>query len=304
MAHNHAHGHHHHGHHHHHSTKNIRAAFFLNFGFTIFEIVGGLLTNSVAILADAVHDLGDSLSLGLAWFLQYYSGKESDQHYTYGYGRFSLLGALINAIVLIFGSLWILSEAVPRLLAPEESNAPGIIGFALVGVAVNGAAALRLKGGLTMNERLITWHLLEDALGWVAVLIAGIVMLFVEAPIIDPILAVLFTLYVLFNVVKGFRSTISLFLQRTPNGVNVESIVQQFQQIKGVRDSHHTHLWSLDGDRNVLTTHLVISKSANRADILRIKQTSQRIARDLKVKHLTIEIEYENEDCHMKEVRR
>lgn len=296
--HNHAHSHSHsHGHS---STRNIRTAFFLNLSFTLIEIVGGLLTNSVAILADAVHDLGDSLSLGLAWFLQHYSQKESNQQYTYGYGRFSLLGALINAVVLIGGSLLVLSEAIPRVLNPEVSNAAGMILFALVGITVNGAAAFRLKsGGRTLNEQVLTWHLLEDVLGWVAVLIAGVILLFFDVPIIDPILAVLFTVYVLFNVVGSLRTSLSLFLQRVPDRADLDEVVKQFSKIKGVQSSHHTHLWSMDGEQNVLTTHLVVDEGCDRSDILRIKAASQSIVHGLNVKHLTIEIEYSNEICHM-----
>ncbi|MGB3767957.1 MAG: cation diffusion facilitator family transporter [Phormidesmis sp.] len=300
-GHGHGHGHSHgHGHAHvHSSTQNIKIAFFLNISFALLEIAGGLMTNSVAILADAVHDLGDSLSLGLAWFLQNYSERESNQQYTYGYGRFSLLGALINAVILIAGSLWVLVEAVPRLLNPEASNATGIVLLALVGIAVNGAAAFRLNSGNTLNERVITWHLLEDVLGWVAVLIAGVLLLFFDVPIIDPLLAILFTLYVLVNVLKNFRIAVSLFLQRVPSHISMDSLIQRFLQIEGVESCHHLHIWSIDGDRNVLSTHLVVDERSDRNDILRIKSASKHIVHDLNVKHLTIEIEYANEACHM-----
>jgi len=285
----------------HNSTKNIKTAFFLNVGFTIFELVGGLWTNSVAILADAIHDLGDSLSLGLAWFLQNYSKKDSDDKYTYGYARFSLLGALINTLVLITGSLFILSEAIPRLMTPEESNAPGMILFAIVGIVVNGIAAFRLKGDQTMNAQVVTWHLLEDVLGWIAILIAGIILLFVDIPIIDPILAILFTLYILYNVVKNLQVTLSLFLQSSPNNIDIDKIVDQFLQIEGVLSSHHTHLWSLDGENHVLTTHLIIVEKANKDDIIQIKRAVRKILGNLNITHLTLEIEYENEKCRMKE---
>ncbi|MDX1600202.1 MAG: cation diffusion facilitator family transporter, partial [Anaerolineales bacterium] len=151
----------------------LRTAFFLNLAFTLLEIVVGLFTNSVAILSDAVHDLGDSLSLGLSWYLEGYANRAGDRRYSYGYRRFSLLGALVSTIVLIAGSLLILSEAIPRLLNPEPTNALGMAAFAIVGVAANGAAVLRLRGQRSMNARVVTWHLLEDVLGWVAVLIVG-----------------------------------------------------------------------------------------------------------------------------------
>lgn len=169
-------------------------AFFLNLGFTILEIIGGLWTNSLAVLSDALHDLGDSLALGLAWYLERYSQRASDKVYSYGYGRFSLLGALINSVILIGGSLYILSEAVPRILAPEATNAPGMLFLALVGIAVNGLALFRLKGSQSLNVQMVTWHFLEDALGWVAVLLVSLILLFTNAYILDPILSILITL--------------------------------------------------------------------------------------------------------------
>lgn len=289
-----------HQHHHHHdSSKNLSTAFFLNVGFTIVEIVGGLWTNSVAILADAIHDLGDSISLGLAWGLQRYSEKDSNLNYTYGYGRFSLLGALVISLVLVAGSLLVLNEAVPRLLAPESSNAPGMMVLALVGIAVNGFAVLRLRGSDNMNVKVVAWHLLEDVLGWVAVFVAGLILLFVDFPVIDPILAILFTLYVLFNVVKNLKETLALFLQRVPPSIDMEKIEAGLLAIEGVKSTHHTHLWSLDGEHHVLTTHLVVEEHASRDDIVRIKQAGKALVDDLHIEHLTIEIEREGEDCVM-----
>ena len=159
-------------HEHMHSSSNrIGWAFFLNVSFTIIEFIGGWLTNSTAIMADAVHDLGDSLSIGLAWFLNRLSNKQADGVFTYGYQRFSLLGALINGFVLIVGSIWVLREALPRLFDPQLPDAVGMLWLAILGVTVNGFAAYKLSHGKTLNARVLNWHLLEDVLGWVAVLI-------------------------------------------------------------------------------------------------------------------------------------
>ena len=219
----HSHGHHHghsHGHHHHHDvsdSQRIGWAFWLNFVFTIIEFIGGWLTNSVAIMADAVHDLGDSLSIGLAWYLSKVGHKQADDEYTYGYKRLSLLGAMINGLILVVGSVWVLSEAIPRLWDPEMPVTEGMIGLAILGIAVNGSAAYKLSGGSSMNEKVLNWHLLEDVLGWVAVLIVGIVLHFVHWPILDPLLSVLFTLFILFNVVRYVIDTTKLFLQGNPD---------------------------------------------------------------------------------------
>ncbi|HMN25434.1 MAG TPA: cation diffusion facilitator family transporter, partial [Ignavibacteriaceae bacterium] len=238
------------------SIKNFKVVFFLNFGFTLFEIVGGIYTNSIAIISDALHDLGDSISIGLAWFLEKYSHKKSDHKFTYGYGRFSLLGALINAIVLIIGSTFVLATAIPRLIKPEVANAEGMIVFAIIGVIVNGAAVLKLKGEESMNARVMMLHLIEDVLGWIAILAVAITLLFWQNYILDAILSIIITIYILYNVVINLKKTITLFLQATPDNVNIEFLDNKLKSIDKVISSHHTHVWSLDGANHILTTHL------------------------------------------------
>ncbi|MEO8233595.1 MAG: cation diffusion facilitator family transporter [Ignavibacteriota bacterium] len=275
--------------------------FFLNFGFTLFEIVGGILTNSIAIISDALHDLGDSISLGLAWFLEKYSHKKSDNKFTYGYGRFSLLGALINAIVLMLGSTFVLANAIPRLIKPEAANAEGMIVFAIIGVIVNGAAVLKFKGEESMNARVMMLHLIEDVLGWIAILAVAITLLFWQNYILDAILSIIITLYILYNVVINLKKTITLFLQATPDNINIEFLDNKFKSIDKVISSHHTHVWSLDGANHILTTHLIVDKSTTRDEIVKIKSKCKQLFEDLKMIHFTIEIELEDEVCLMEE---
>jgi cobalt-zinc-cadmium efflux system protein len=279
------------------SSRNIKIAFLLNFGFTLLEIVGGLLTNSLAILSDALHDLGDSLSLGLAWYLDRYAKKERDPEYSYGYGRFSLLGALVNAVILVGGSLYLLSRAIPRLLNPEPASAPGMLLLAIGGIAVNGLAVLRLKGGQSLNMQVVAWHLLEDVLGWVAVLIVSIVLLFTDLYILDPILSILITLYVLYNMLGKLKQTSSLFLQAVPGNVDVNAFENQVQTIDQVLDTHHTHIWSLEGEHHVLSTHVVVAENATKQDTIRIKNQVRSLIDRSDFEHITVEIEYENEAC-------
>ncbi|MFL7813103.1 MAG: cation diffusion facilitator family transporter [Anaerolineales bacterium] len=279
-------------------TENIRVAFFLNIGFTLFEVIGGLYTNSLAILSDALHDLGDSVSLGVAWYLEKHSHKESDRKYSYGYRRFSLLAALINTVILIAGSIYILSEAVPRLLHPEHSNAGGMIILAVVGIVVNGAAALRVRDEASLNAQVISWHLLEDVLGWAAVLIVSISLLITDIHILDPILSILINLYVLYNVVGKLRKTLSLFLQAVPDAFEIPEIEHLLNNIPLVRSVHHTHVWSLDGESHVLTTHLVVDPDASKDDLVRIKKSVREITSKMSLSHSTIELEL-GEDCSM-----
>jgi cobalt-zinc-cadmium efflux system protein len=283
------------------NIKNLKIAFALNLGFTLIEISGGLWTNSLAILSDALHDLGDSLSLGLAWYLGRYADKESDRYYSYGYGRFSLLGALINSLILIAGSLYILSQVIPRLLEPEPSNAGGMFLLALGGVIVNGLAVWRLKGGQSLNMQVVAWHLLEDVLGWAAVLVVSLILLFTEAYILDPILSVLITLYVLYNMVVKLKRTSALFLQGVPEEVNLNTFEEQVQALAHVQSMHHTHIWSLDGEHHVLSTHLVVDEQTTKEEAGQIRSRVRGMIEHLDVEHITIEVEYGNETCETKE---
>lgn len=290
-----------HNHNHNVTSKNFRTVFLLNFGFTLFEIVGGILTNSIAIISDALHDFGDTISIGLAWFLEKYSHKKSDSKYSYGYGRFSLLGALINAMVLIIGSTFVLANAIPRIIEPQAANAEGMIIFAIIGVIVNGAAVFKLKNEESMNARVMMLHLLEDVLGWIAILAVAIALLFWQTYILDAILSIMITLYILFSVTVNLKKTISLFLQATPDHIQLEMIDEKLKSIYKVISSHHTHVWSLDGANHILTTHLIVDKSTTRDEIVRIKSKCKQLFEDLKLTHFTIEIELEDEVCLMKD---
>jgi cobalt-zinc-cadmium efflux system protein len=280
----------------------IRQAFFLNLGFTLFELVGGVMTNSLAILSDAVHDLGDSLSLGLAWYLANYSEKKRDRKYSYGYRRFSLLGALANAVILLTGSLFILSEAVPRLLRPEHPKAEGMALLAIAGIVINGWAALRVRGGKTLNARVVTWHLLEDVLGWAAILAVSVVLLFKDLPVLDPLLSILITSYVLYNVLRNLKKTVEFFLQAVPGGIDIVEIEEKLLGIGKVKAIHHTHVWTLDGEHNIFTTHLVVDADATREDVLRVRNQVDQRLEYLDFEHTTVEIGYENQYCRMKEL--
>lgn len=295
MSHNHTHE---HGHHHAHSSgQNIRTAFLLNLGFAAIEIVGGLMTNSLAILTDALHDFGDAVSLGMGWYLEKYSQKSEDAQYSYGYRRFSLLSALLNTIILVVGSLYILSEAIPRLLNPQEAHAPGMALLAVFGIAINGFAALRLRNEASMNARVIAWHLIEDVLGWAAVLIASLVMMLVDAPILDPILSVLISLYILYNVLRNMRKTIKLFLQAVPEQIDLEDISRQVEALPGVLSTHHVHAWSLEGESHVLTLHVMVGERTERGMVIALRNQIRELLQNRNLVHTTIEIEYGPNDC-------
>jgi len=287
-----SHGHSHHEHLHEPSAgKRIGVAFFLNLAFAILEIVGGIWTNSVAVLADALHDLGDSLALGFTWRFAKIAEKKGDADYTFGYRRFSLLGALVMAIVLFAGGLAVLFQAIPRIINPETSDARGMILLAIVGILVNGIAALRMHGGATLSERVVTWHFVEDVLGWIAVLIAAIVMRASSIHIIDPILSVLITLYVLWNVGKRLKETLVILLQGVPDGLTVEMLESEISKLGGVMGVHHTHVWTQDGQHHVLSTHVACDPDSTVRQCAALRATVKSRLAELGVPHATIEME-------------
>ncbi len=290
MAHNHRHG---------HGGGNIGLAFFLNLGFTIVELIGGLFTNSIAIISDSVHDFGDSLSLGLAWHFQRLSKKGSTKHYSYGYKRFSLLGAIINSIVLVVGSVYILTEAIPRLLAPQDTNAPGMFALAIAGILINGIAVLRTRKASALNERVVFLHLLEDVLGWAAVLAGSVVIHFTSLTIIDPILSILIACFVLLNVVKNIRQVLPILLQGTPADISSEHIIEELQAMRAVGGVHDLHIWSLDEAYKVLTVHIALAGALPPAELAALKCDIRANFKAAGIQHATIEFETPDEVCEL-----
>lgn len=247
-------------------------------------------------MADALHDFGDSLSLGLSYYFQKKSNQQRDKDFSYGYKRFSMMGALVNSLVLLVGSIFILQEVVERLAQPQATNARGMLLFALVGIVVNGVAMLRLRKGNTINERVVSLHFLEDVLGWVAVLIGSVVMMFYEVPILDPILSLLITAFILYNVFKNLKAAFRIILQGVPENVDVNVITKTLTNLPGVKDVHDLHVWTLDGLYNVLTLHVVI-KEEWMGQSEEMKRNIRHSLQHLNIAHTTIEIECEGEKC-------
>ena len=280
------------------STGNIRVAFFLNIGFTVVEIIGGLLTNSMAILSDALHDFGDSLSLGLAWYFQKLSSKKRDEYFSFGYRRFSLLGAVINSIVLAIGSVIILMEAIPRLFNPVQPDVQGMLILAVMGVAVNLIAMLRLRKGKTLNEKTVSLHMLEDVLGWAAVLVGSLVMMFFDLPVIDPLISVLIAIYIIFNIYRNLKQSFKILLQGVPEHINVDEVKQKTLAVEKIRGVHDVHLWTMDGLYHILTMHIVLEDNLDLENVRKIKNRVKQEMEKLDIQHVTVECESKDEMCY------
>jgi len=279
------------------SGKNLVLAFFLNLFFCVIEAVGGLLTNSVAILSDALHDLGDSFSLGIAWYFQKVSVRKPDQTYTYGYRRFTLLSALINSVILLTGSVFVLTESIRRLFEPAQTDAKGMLLLAILGVLVNGFAVIRLRKGGSLNEKVVSLHMLEDVLGWLAVLAGSLVMLLVDLPVIDPILSLGISLFILYNVLKNLRSAFRVLLQGKPDTVDEAAIRRQLLDLPQVITLHDLHIWSLDSEYMVLSVHLVVPDGIKKEEQQTLRTMAHSYLKKQGIHHATIEIESNSEEC-------
>ncbi len=289
-------GHHHHGHNHNQDNqRNILLAFFLNFGFSIIEFIGGYLTNSVAIYSDALHDLGDSIALLFAYFAEKLSLRKPDKKFTFGYRRFSVLAALVNGIILLVGSTFIISEAIKRFQNPEPIMAEGVILLAILGLAVNGFAAFRMSKNSGLNSRMLMFHLLEDILGWCAVLVVSIVLLFKPWYILDSILSVIIALIIINGVVKNLFEVSKILMQAFPSSFNREEVLRDLLQFENVQDIHFIQGWSVDESHYSLSLHVKVSADMQmrNVDSLRVK-----IEAYLREKHVLYStIQFEGEDC-------
>ncbi len=297
---------HQHSHQHSHqnsSSENIGIAFLLNTFFTIVEFIGGFYTNSMAIMSDAVHDLGDSISLGMAWYFQKISKKKATKTYSYGFQRFSLLGAIINSTILFVGSILVIIKSIPRIITPEISDAKGMMWFAFLGIIINGAAVLKLRKGTSINEKVVALHLFEDVLGWIAILVASIIMQFYEIPILDPILSILIAFYVLFNVFKNGKESFVILLQGTPLKISMDEIKARLLENKNIKAVQDCHLWTMDGEYNVFSAQLIVDNSVVLwQDVAYLKAEIRTLLHDeFQIEHVTLEMDtqefYENNDC-------
>lgn len=285
--------------HHPEEQGNLVVAFFLNAIFTVIEIIGGILTNSIAIISDAVHDLGDTFSLGLAWYAERLAQRKPDNRYTYGYKRYPVLAAMINAVFLLAASIFVLSQAIPMLFHPGQVNETGMIWLAILGIVFNGAAVLRLKGGKSLNQRVVRLHLLEDTLGWIAVLTGAIVMKFTGLGWIDPLLGVLIAGYIIYNAFKNLKDAIRIFLQAIPDNTNPQDIEKGILSIKGVESYHDVRTWTIDGTIHVYTLHIVTNEGVNSDEYPAIKEKVREKLALSGFEHVTIEIDSHDNYCRL-----
>jgi len=278
------------------SERNIFIAFILNLIFSIFEFIGGIFTGSIAIMSDALHDLGDAVSIGTAFFLEKKSKKKANNKYTYGYLRFSLLGSLITMTILTVGSVIVIYNSVLRLINPINIDYNGIILFAVIGIGINLASLFFIKDGKSLNERGVYLHMLEDALGWIVVLAGAIIMRFTDFVFIDSLMSIGIATFILINAIKGLRDVFFVFLDKVPCGIKIDEILHHIKEVEGVIDVHHLHISSIDGFNHLGSVHIVV----NEYDY-KIKNAVRDEFKEHNINHVTIEMELRDENCLEKE---
>ena len=277
------------------TEKNILIAFILNLSFSIFEFFGGVFSGSIAIVSDAIHDMGDAASIGVAFFLEKKSKKEPDDIYTYGYRRYSVIGGTITTLILLFGSLFVIYKALLRIAEPVAIDHNRMIIFAIVGISVNLTAAILTRKGNSLNQKAVNLHMLEDVLGWVVVLVGAIIIKFTSFYIIDPLMSIGVATFILFNALKNLKDAAVIFLEKAPDHLSANDIKKHVCALDGVLEVHHIHVWSIDGYNNYATMHVVVKNYT-----CHIKEKIRCELKLHSIQHVTLEIEEENEPCQEK----
>lgn len=269
------------------TDRNILIAFILNISFSLLEIIGGFITNSISILSGAVHDLADAASIGISYFFEKKSKHKPNYKYTYGYVRYSILAAFITTIILLCGSLLVIYNATNRLFNPIDINYDGMIIIALIGILFNIIAVHKTKGGHSLNQEAVNLHLLQDVLSWIVVLIGSILIKFTKINYIDSIMSFIISIYVIIHALKHLKIVLDLFLEKTPDNVNIRKIKTALLENKNIISINHIHIWSMDGYNNYATLHVVI----NNDEVEKMEEYIKEYLKKENISHTTIEIE-------------
>ncbi|MBE6783956.1 MAG: cation transporter [Ruminococcaceae bacterium] len=278
------------------TERNILITFILNLAFSVFEFIGGIVTGSVAIVSDAIHDVCDAASIGFSYFFEKKSKKQPDEVYTYGYARYSVIGGFVTTLILVISSVVIIFNSINRIINPTEINYNGMIIFAVVGVCVNFCAALFTRGKGSLNQKAVNLHMIEDVLGWIVVLIGAVVMKFTDLIVIDAIMSAGVSVFILINAIRHLKKIFVLFLDKIPEDIDVEEVKKCLYEIDGVIDVHHIHIRSVDGVSISASLHVVTDEES-----CVIKEKIREVLREKEIEHVTIEIETSSEHCDEKD---
>lgn len=274
------------------SEKRILTAFILNLLFSVIELIGGALTGSVAIISDSVHDFGDSLSIGASFILEKISKKEPDGTHPHGYLRYSLLGGFITSAILFGGSVFVIYNAIHRIINPVEINYNGMLVLSVFGAVINIAAAYFTKEGNSLNQKAVSLHMLEDTLGWIVVFAGAIIMKFTDITYIDPILSIGVAIFIFINSFKNLRFILNVFLEKTPDDTDINDLSEHLKEIDGVLGVHDLKIRSLDGYNHIASVHIVTDGNTSE-----IKNAVRKELAHHGIEQVTVETEHPDEPC-------
>ena len=279
----------------------VWVAFFLNLSYAIVEFIAGGIFGSSAVLADSVHDLGDAIAIGISALLETISNREEDRHYTLGYKRFSLLGALVTAVILITGSILVILENIAKIFHPQSVNDEGIFWLGIIAITINVLASLVIRKGQTKNESILSLHFLEDTLGWVAVILMAIVLRFTDWYILDPLLSLAISFFILSKALPRFWSTLKIFLDAVPEGVDIQKIKTDLAELDHVSSINQLNLWTMDGLEKNAIVHVCLKEMEHMETC---KESIRIFLKDCGFQNITIEVDVdlESHQAHKRKV--
>ena len=266
----------------------VWVAFFLNLSYAIVEFIAGGVFGSSAVLADSVHDLGDAIAIGISAFLETISNREEDRQYTLGYKRFSLLGALMTAVILITGSILVILENTTKLFNPQPVNDEGILWLGIIAVSINLLASLVVRKGKTKNESILSLHFLEDTLGWIAVILMAIILRFTDWYILDPLLSLVISIFILTKAIPRFWSALKIFLDAVPEGVETGDLEKDLEDLINVKSVNQLSIWSMDGLENNAIVHLCLE---DWEQMMETKNQVRQLLEERGIQNITIEVD-------------
>ena len=280
----------------------VWVAFFLNLSYAIVEFIAGGIFGSSAVLADSIHDLGDAIAIGISAFLETISNREEDRQYTLGYKRFSLLGALVTAVILITGSILVILENITKLLNPQPVNDEGVLWLGIIAVSINVLASLVVRKGKTKNESILSLHFLEDTLGWLAVILMAIILRFTDWYILDPLLSLVISIFILTKAIPRFWSALKIFLDAVPEGLETGDLEKDLEALPNVNSVNQLSIWSMDGLENNAIVHICIK---DWEQMMETKEVVRQCLEERGVQNITIEVDssQSNHAQHKRRVR-
>ena len=280
----------------------VWVAFFLNLSYAIVEFIAGGIFGSSAVLADSIHDLGDAIAIGISAFLETISNREEDRRYTLGYKRFSLLGALVTSVILIIGSILVILENITKIFNPQPVNDEGILWLGIIAVSTNVLASLVVRKGMTKNESILSLHFLEDTLGWLAVILMAIILRFTDWYILDSLLSLVISIFILTKVIPRFWSALKIFLEAVPEGAEAGNLEKDLETLTNVKSVNQLSIWSMDGLENNAIVHICIK---DWEQMMETKEVVRQCLEERGVQNITIEVDssQSNHAQHRRKVR-